>query len=91
MKLPKNEMGFAMCRGADGKLVAGPTAWGTPTSVAIPVQCPTGADFIGLFHTHPGGVSFPSAQDIASALRVGGKTLCIESEADGLKCFRIEG
>lgn len=89
IKLPINELGFAACRTLDGRLMRGPTASGTPTSVSIPVNCPTGTVFEMLFHTHPGGVSFPSQQDIQSALKVGAKTLCILSERDGMKCFRI--
>ena len=90
MKLPVNEFGFVGCRAPNGGLIRGPVATGTPNSVSIPIDCPTGTVFELLFHSHPGGVSFPSRQDMESAVRVGAKTLCIVSERDGLKCFRIE-
>ena len=87
--LPINEYGYAMCRRADGRLVQGPTAWGTPTSVNIQVACPPGASLIGLYHTHPGGVSTPSAQDVKSARDVQAGFLCIRSEREGQRCFRV--
>lgn len=87
--LPVNEFGFSICEMPRGGLVKGPTAWGTPTTVSIPIQCPPGASFKHLFHSHPGGISFPSNQDLQSALKVGADTLCILSERDGLVCFKV--
>ncbi len=49
-KLGRNEVGFSLCRTAQGKLVAGPMATGSPTSVQIPVSCPTSARFDSLYH-----------------------------------------
>ena len=74
----------------DGSLHKGPVIEGTPTSVSIPIDCPSGANFEVLWHSHPGGVSFPSEMDLRSGRDVGAKTLCITSEKDGLKCFKIE-
>ena len=88
--LPANEFGFSLCQAQDGKLVKGPTATGTPINVSIPVTCPAGSHFTGLFHSHPRGVAYPSPQDIDSALRVGAKILCIQSDQE-MKCFRIQG
>lgn len=88
--LPANELGFTICRASNGQLIRGPVTRGTPTSVSISVQCPENSTFLGLFHTHPRGVSFPSAQDIESALQVNAPMLCIQSEREGLKCFRIQ-
>lgn len=89
MGIPANEYGFAICRTPAGRLVQGPTAWGTPTSVSIPLGCPAGSTFLGLFHTHPGGTAYPSEQDLKSAVAVAARILCIESDKDGLRCFRI--
>ena len=86
---PRNELGFSLCRvGASGQLVAGPVATGDPVSVSIPVSCPTGSHFEGLFHTHPGGVAQPSQQDIRAAKQSGAANLCIQSDWT-LACFRI--
>ena len=87
MRSPKNEVGFSMCRDGSGRLVFGPVATGTPTSVQIPVQCPPGASFEGLAHSHPGGIPVPSRMDVSEALRLKAKVLCID--ADGVtKCYR---
>lgn len=81
-KLPPNEFGFALCRTQTGKLVKGPTASGTPGNVTIPVDCPAGASFEGLFHTHPRGMAEPSPLDTASAEKVGARVLCIASDTE---------
>lgn len=84
-----NEVGWSICRFSDGKLTNGPVAEGTPFSVEIPVECPPGSELEGLFHTHPGGVAFPSDTDIRSAVRIGANTLCID--ADGhLECYIVK-
>ena len=83
-----NEMGFTLCRTQAGRLVAGPVATGTPTSVDITVACPKGARYEGLFHTHPGGVASPSTTDVRSALRTGAKNMCIDADGD-LRCWRV--
>ncbi len=84
-----NEIGFTMCRvPGTGELTHGPLAEGTPNSVNIPVSCPPGTNFEGLFHTHPGGTAFPSPTDIRSAKQVKADYLCID--ADGLtNCFKV--
>ncbi len=84
-----NEIGFTMCRvTASGELTHGPLAEGTPDSVNIPVSCPPGSSFEGLFHTHPGGSSFPSPTDIRSAKKIGASVLCIDADGD-TNCFRV--
>ena len=83
-----NEIGFTLCRARNGKLVRGPMASGTPMNVDIPLKCPSDSQMVGLFHTHPGGVPYPSDIDLKSAARVGVSNLCID--ADGtLNCFRL--
>lgn len=84
-----NEIGFTLCRTPRGQIVRGPMATGTPTRVQIPVACPSGTAFFGLFHTHPGGVARPSAQDIASAQRVGAEVICVASDTE-LRCFGVK-
>lgn len=84
-----NEIGFSICRAPDDMLVSGPVAVGTPNRVNIPIACPPDAEFIGLFHTHPGGVAKPSQLDEQSAADHNAKVMCIE--ADGiLRCFPVD-
>ena len=83
-----NEIGFALCRTTKGKLTHGPVAEGTPKNVGIPIKCPSGSTQVGLFHTHPKGIPFPSDLDVKAAVKHGIKNLCID--ADGkLNCFAI--
>ena len=82
------EVGFTLCRATGGKLVKGPTAMGTANKVMIPLQCPPGSRFEGFFHTHPGGVTVPSAMDIKSARANGAKVTCIQNER-GIRCYRL--
>ena len=85
-----NEIGFSLCKMPNGKLTHGPIATGTPVSVSIPVQCPSGSSLHGLFHSHPGGVPYPSQQDVKSQKLSGAAVSCID--ADGkIKCFKIKG
>lgn len=88
--LPRNEYGFSLCRTRGGAIVAGPVATGTPTSVQIPVACPKGSTFFGLYHTHPGAgaVAYPSPTDVASGRRTGSKQLCIQSNR-ALNCYAL--
>lgn len=88
--LPRNEMGFTICQGQKG-LTRGPVAHGTPTSVNVTVQCPVGSKLLGIFHTHPRGTSRPSATDVRSAQSIKAKVLCVQSERDGLQCYRLKG
>jgi hypothetical protein len=81
-KLPANEMGFPVCQLPGGELTRGPVSWGSPTSVKIQLQCPGGSKFLGLSHTHPGGVAYPSAQDVRSAFESGAQALWIMSDND---------
>lgn len=84
-----NEFGFALCRTRDGKLVRGPVAEGTPMNVTIPMNCPSGSNLVGFFHTHPKGVALPSAMDEAAQARLGVKTQCIMvPETREIACFR---
>ena len=83
-----NEIGASICQFPGGGLAFGPWAEGTPQSVSIEVACPTGADFLGIFHTHPNGVPAPSPQDIKSGLASGSKVLCIKAIPGDLKCYR---
>ncbi len=86
--IPGNEVGFALCRTPANKVVRGPAATGTPTSVNIPVACPPNSQFFGLHHSHPGGVPTPSPTDRASAARVGAKELCITNDSV-TKCHSV--
>lgn len=88
--LPKNEVGFTICRTPGGQLTRGPLATGTPRAVSIPIACPSGATFEGLFHTHPGGAVTPSRIDLDSAKKFDAKVLCITNDSQ-TQCFRITG
>ena len=84
-----NEIGASICQFPDGNLAFGPWAEGTPTSVSVQKQCPAGANFLGIYHTHPNGVAAPSAQDIKSGRASGAKYLCISVPGEGdLRCYR---
>lgn len=90
MKAPRggtrNEIGASICKKPNGKFTFGPWAEGTPTSVNVPVACPKGSAFAGIYHTHPGGVPLPSQTDLRSGIKVGADVLCIN--ADGVvQCF----
>ena len=84
-----NEVGFALCRAQSGQLTRGPVAEGTPVGVNIPVSCPSGTRFVGLFHTHPGGVAAPSDKDLRAGQATGSRNLCIlVPESGELACYR---
>ncbi len=88
-KIPKNEIGFAMCRVRKTRqLVRGPVASGSPTRVDIPIKCPPGSDFEVMVHTHPGGRAEPSSLDMRTAQRFGAKASCIASDTE-LKCHPV--
>ena len=88
-RIPKDEIGFALCRVREtGRLVRGPVAQGTPTRVDIPIKCPPGSDFEVMVHTHPGGSAEPSALDIRTGQRFSAKSLCIASDTE-LKCHPV--
>lgn len=85
-----NEIGATVCKLKNGRLAHGPITEGTPTSVNIRVECPPGGTPVALFHTHPGGVPYPSPMDIKSTRRVGLKHLCIQQpETRELNCFQL--
>lgn len=86
--LPKNEFGFALCQLPNGDLVRGPVSWGTPVSVDIQLQCQQGAKFVGLGHSHPRGVAYPSDQDIKSGFESHSEFLAIQSDSE-LRIFPL--
>lgn len=84
------EQAATICRLGD-QLLWGTRATGTPTSVKLRIGCPHGGKPVGIFHTHPGGTSDPSPQDVAefrraSALR-GINKFCIKNGE--LRCFEL--
>jgi len=84
-----NEVGAAICKKTNGEIVLGPITEGTPDSVRVILECPTGSVFDGIFHTHPGsGITKPSQQDILTGIWSGSKKLCIFSEGD-MECHGI--
>lgn len=88
--IPRNEVGRTICRTQEGRLTGGPLVMGDPRSVRIPIMCPVGARFEGLFHTHPGGAVTPSRTDVNSARKFGAKVLCITNDTQ-TRCFTIRG
>lgn len=85
-----NEIGFSLCQvQGNGRLTHGPVSEGTPTSVDIKVECPAGSKLIGLHHTHPGGVAFPSPTDLASARAIGAQVMCINADGQ-YQCFGLK-
>ena len=81
-RLPRNEFGFPVCAFPDGNLTNGPVSWGSPTSVEIQLACPSGTKFLGLAHSHPGGVAHPSDQDVKSGFDSNSEALWIMSDTD---------
>jgi len=61
---------------------------GTPTDVWIYPGCPEGGKAIGTMHSHPGGTSEPSPQDISEMVRAGLPFLCIHGERE-LTCYKM--
>lgn len=90
-----NERGASICRRPDGSLVFGPFATGTPVSVNVPIRCPPGAKFHGIYHTHPDGVPIPSGQDLKSGRQTNSQVLCISvptgPNAGRIACYRKVG
>ena len=83
-----NEWGFELCRTEAGKIVRGGQAEGGPNAVTIPKGCPAGSQPIGTYHSHPGGVAYPSSQDIETILANGLRYACIGVPETGeLACY----
>ena len=80
------EIGKTICL-RDGEVFWGSTARGEPLSVRLHTSCPDGKA-IGTYHTHPGGTSEPSQQDIDEMRRAGLPWLCITGE-DTTQCRRV--
>jgi proteasome lid subunit RPN8/RPN11 len=76
-RMGQNEIGASMCRKRDGSFVLGPVTEGTPMSVNVMISCPPGTEYWGPWHTHPGGIPYPSSQDMKSGRNTGAKGLCI--------------
>ena len=60
----------------------------SPSHVTLPVRCPQGSKPIGTWHSHPGGVAEPSAQDISEMRRKGFRHMCISSDTE-TRCYEI--
>ena len=61
---------------------------GTPSDVWINPGCPEGGRVIGIYHSHPGGTTEPSPQDIRAMAQVGLQHMCI-SDDYGVVCHRV--
>jgi len=61
------ESGHVVYEDAEGNLHDGPTVFGDPGAVSVPLKCPEGAKLVALYHTHPSGDLKPSEQDLATA------------------------
>lgn len=88
--IPRNEVGNTICLLPSGDLTRGPMVMGTPNRVQIPITCPQGSEFFGLFHTHPGGRAEPSPMDLKSAEQYGAKVSCITNDST-TRCFKVTG
>ena len=82
-----NEYAKTICI-RDGEVFWGSEAKGEPLSVRLHAGCPDGGKAIGTYHTHPGGTSEPSQQDIDEMRRAGLPWLCITGE-DTTQCRRV--
>lgn len=85
-----NEYGYTLCQ--DGcHLTKGSEGSGHRTGVSLSVGCPSGGNPIGLYHTHPGGTTEPSDQDIREMRRLGLNTMCIRvPETRELDCYHVD-
>ena len=72
----------------DGEVFWGSEARGEPLSVKLRTSCPDGKA-IGVYHSHPGGTSEPSSQDVSEMLRSRLPFLCVHGE-EALSCYRIK-
>lgn len=89
-QLPPNEFGFPLCQLPDGTINRNVrVSHGTPTSVEVDSHCPPGSVYQGVYHTHPGGVDFPSRQDLRAAVQSGAKVMCIENDVK-MSCYLIQ-
>ena len=61
---------------------------GTPSDVWINPSCPDGEKVIGIYHSHPGGTTEPSSQDIRAMRQAGLQHMCI-SDDYGVVCHRV--
>lgn len=88
----ENEWGFPVCEYPNGQLTHGRVTHGTPTSVQIDTgSCPTGTKFMGMAHSHPGGVAYPSDIDVNAMRRSGASKMCIVvPERDELACYTLK-
>jgi proteasome lid subunit RPN8/RPN11 len=94
--LPKNkEIGSAMCRARNGRILPGKFASGNLESVDVDLTtCPPNTILDGVWHTHPMGLAQPSKEDYDQARHFGIKKLCITAtrpnQADETRCFRVK-
>jgi hypothetical protein len=88
-KGPGNEQAFTICLTPEGTLTKGSQAQGSsPFNVSIPISCPEKCQPIGIWHSHPGGDTEPSSADIAEALRLKIKHLCITA-GEATQCHQV--
>ena len=87
-KLDSNEEARTLC------LRNGQISWGskghsgTPTDVWINPGCSEGGKVIGIYHTHPGGTTDPSPQDLSAMRLAGLEHMCISDDAR-VVCHRV--
>ena len=81
-----NEYAKTICM-RNGEISWGSEASGDPLSVKLRPSCPDG-EAIGIIHSHPGGTSEPSQQDIDEMRRAGLSWMCVHGD-DALKCYRV--
>jgi len=79
-----NERGATVCMFPDGRMVLGPEQRGdSRTHVTVKLLCPGGTRPVGLTHTHPGGDSTPSSQDVRETRRLNLHFICASSPETG--------
>ena len=93
-KLPTDkEIGSAICKTRDGKLVPGQFSSGSMNHVDVDLTCPANTVLNGVFHTHPMGLAQPSKQDYSQARKFGIKKLCITAthpdKKNETRCFKV--
>ena len=85
-EIDANEYAKTICMRGD-EVFWGSEAKGGPLLVRLHTSCPDGKA-IGVIHSHPGGTSEPSPQDISETLRAKLPWLCVHGERE-LACYKI--
>ena len=86
-EIGESEIAKTICL-KNGKIYWGSEAKGDSHSVTLFTRCPEGGKTIGTYHSHPGGTTEPSSQDLKAMRQAGLEHLCI-SDDNETRCYRV--